>query len=397
MSIEVVLLVTLGVVIIIGLVWILYPAWLVYVAHNLEWYVEYLFCEDDSRSDTTMSHHHQQQRQSPPLLSLIIPAYNEQDRIAIMLQTAHEYLTSPKGLDLLRRLQTTTPAVTTSSPAGKTLPVIIVEWIIVNDGSKDETCQVVRSTYKDLVRVDTKSTSSSTSNISQWKIVTLEKNSGKGAAVKTGMVLATGQYHLMVDADGATDFGPGLERLVEDLQGAMGLSNSNNDATRNNISNKETTNPSPTTMMVAAFGSRAHLEKDSTVKRSFVRTVLMKAFHFFVSLFVSSKIHDTQCGFKLFTQESSTAIFQTLHLRRWAFDTEIVLLCNIQKIRIVEVNIPWQEVDGSKLSTSKWALAVVSVTMLRDMICVRMCYTLGIWNVKTSPLTNPLQATKKQR
>jgi dolichyl-phosphate beta-glucosyltransferase len=438
MSIEVAVIVLVGVVSILGLVWILYPAWLVYVAHDVEWEVEYLVgssCDTDNNNnnnnnnntstDISSQQQQQQQNSSPTpvaLLSLIIPAYNEQDRIAIMLRGAYEYLISDSGQGLLERLQQQRRSVSQSNSIGpvavktKQLPTqLVVEWIIVNDGSKDETCQVVRSTYNNLVArgVDKTSTSpSSTPQKHRWKIVTLKRNAGKGAAVKTGMLLASGQYHLMVDADGATDFGPGLERMVGELQKAVvmrvtppvlsnNISNTTSDASSNN--NKETIHP--TTMMVAAFGSRAHLEKDSTVQRSFVRTVLMKAFHFFVSLFVSSNIHDTQCGFKLFTQESSTSIFETLHLRRWAFDTEIVLLCTIQNIHIVEVNVPWQEVDGSKLSTSKWALAIVSITMLRDMICVRMCYTFGIWNVQkminkssfmVMPNPAPLQATRKK-
>lgn len=107
----------------------------------------------------------------------------------------------------------------------------------------------------------------------------------------------------------------------------------------------------------------------------------MRGFHLFVSLLVSSSIHDTQCGFKLFTQEAAHLIFKDLHLRRWAFDTEIVLLCNYQQIKILEVPVPWQEIDGSKLNTSKLALAIVSMTMLRDMMCVRACYSLNLWKV----------------
>ena len=110
----------------------------------------------------------------------------------------------------------------------------------------------------------------------------------------------------------------------------------------------------------------------------------MKAFHFFVSLFVSTKVQDTQCGFKIFSKFASCSVFEELHLRRWAFDTEIVLLCDKQGIEISEVAVPWKEIDGSKLSTSKFALAVVSVSMLRDMMCVWACYSLGIWKAKTS-------------
>jgi hypothetical protein len=63
---------------------------------------------------------------------------------------------------------------------------------------------------------------------------------------------------------------------------------------------------------------------------------------------MSSKIQDTQCGFKLFSKDASDAIFGTLHLRRWAFDTEVVLLCDHMGIPVMEVGVPWHEVDGSK-------------------------------------------------
>jgi dolichyl-phosphate beta-glucosyltransferase len=259
----------------------------------------------------------------------------------------------------------------------------VIEWIIVNDGSKDQTCQVVKDTYKEMMATAPKTATSKDGNAQQpqrqpyvGKLVSLRRNSGKGAAVKTGMNVSTGLYRLMVDADGATDFGPGLQNLIDALEKKKQQQEQEEEEEQGGESN-----PNNKNKMIVAFGSRAHLQDQSTAQRSFVRTLLMKAFHFFVSFLVSSKIHDTQCGFKLFTQDSSRLIFDTLHLQRWAFDTEIVLLCNEHNIPILEVGVPWEEVDGSKLSTSKLALALVSITMLRDMICIRTCYTLGIWKV----------------
>lgn len=115
----------------------------------------------------------------------------------------------------------------------------------------------------------------------------------------------------------------------------------------------------------------------------------MRAFHLFVSILVSSSIRDTQCGFKLFTKDAAKAVFGQLHLRRWAFDTEVVLLCDKQKIHLMEVPVPWQEIDGSKLNTSKLALAIVCLTMLRDMVCVRICYALSIWSTPDLPSIRP--------
>ena len=352
------------VVVTFGFLWILYPAWVVLVADILEWDVEEL-----SLADT--------QRPQPPLLSLIIPAYNEQDRIPIMIRESFEYLTSERGKTLIQQLRSCSKMMPSNDNSLKEQKQSeemqpVIEWLIVNDGSNDSTCDIVRETYTSIP-------SDSTSIGWKWKIVSLKRNAGKGAAVKTGMNLAEGTFHLMVDADGATEFGNGLENLTRELYSTIQkrqiiVSKKENNEERSIANVKDS--------MIAVFGSRAHLEKKSTVQRSMVRTILMKAFHFFVSIFVSSKVQDTQCGFKLFTQSASCLVFKNLHLRRWAFDTEIILLCDKQDIDILEVAVPWCEVDGSKLGTSKLALALVSISMLRDMICVRACYTFGIWKIK---------------
>lgn len=352
------------VVVTFGFLWILYPAWVVLVADILEWDVEEL-----SLADT--------QRPQPPLLSLIIPAYNEQDRIPIMIRESFEYLTSERGKTLIQQLQSCSKMMPSNDNSLKEQKQSeemqpVIEWLIVNDGSNDSTCDIVRETYTSIP-------SDSTSIGWKWKIVSLKRNAGKGAAVKTGMHLAEGTFHLMVDADGATEFGNGLENLTRELYSTIQkrqiiVSKKENNEERSIANVKDS--------MIAVFGSRAHLEKKSTVQRSMVRTILMKGFHFFVSIFVSTKVQDTQCGFKLFTQSASCLVFKNLHLRRWAFDTEIILLCDKQDIDILEVAVPWCEVDGSKLGTSKLALALVSISMLRDMICVRACYTFGIWKIK---------------
>lgn len=352
------------VVVTFGFLWILYPAWVVLVADILEWDVEEL-----SLADT--------QRPQPPLLSLIIPAYNEQDRIPIMIRESFEYLTSERGKTLIQQLRSCSKMMPSNDNSLKEQKQSeemqpVIEWLIVNDGSNDSTCDIVRETYTSIP-------SDSTSIGWKWKIVSLKRNAGKGAAVKTGMNLAEGTFHLMVDADGATEFGNGLENLTRELYSTIQkrqiiVSKKENNEERSIANVKDS--------MIAVFGSRAHLEKKSTVQRSMVRTILMKGFHFFVSIFVSTKVQDTQCGFKLFTQSASCLVFKNLHLRRWAFDTEIILLCDKQDIDILEVAVPWCEVDGSKLGTSKLALALVSISMLRDMICVRACYTFGIWKIK---------------
>lgn len=264
-----------GALLTLGITWLLSPAVLAAVANELEW--------DESTLSEVQSNDVQ------PLLSIIIPAYDEEKRIPAMLHDAHDFLNSPTGRATLKKLQLCSKRVYPQDAEG-------VQWIVVNDGSKDDTSGVVKSTFRALNSKD------------QWYLVSLKENSGKGAAVKTGMNRAAGLFRLMADADGATEFGPGLHRMVEELGSLL------------------PTNGDPKGDMIAIFGSRAYLQKDAAKQRSFMRSFLMHAFHFFVSLFVSSRIQDTQCGFKLFTKSSAILAFRTLHLHRWAFDIEVRLM-----------------------------------------------------------------------
>jgi dolichyl-phosphate beta-glucosyltransferase len=301
-------------------------------------------------------------------LSIIIPAYNEQERLPKMLQAATEYLESPGES-------------TMNNSSLLALSCSRVEWIVVSDGSTDQT----ETFYREFVDAWNKATTSSKNNNNPswtWTLVVLPCNSGKGAAVRAGMLHASGAWRIMVDADGATDFGPGLEGLAR--AAATRKTRSDNDADNNKD--------------IIIVGSRAHLQTTATAqKRSIVRQALMHAFHFFcASLVGSNDIQDTQCGFKLFSSSAADQLFRDLHLRGWAFDTELLYMGMTEyEMTVLEVPVPWQEVDGSKLNTSAWNLGLVAVTMLRDMICIRLCYTLGIWKVNGG--RKPIQATASEQ
>ena len=305
------------------------------------------------------------------LLSLVIPAYNEQDRLTQMLQEAYSYLTSP-DCPALRSLAA---AASPQDSATEQASSLAVEFILVDDGSRDNTIMVYRQ-FCHQVATRRKTRLSSTTIVS-FRLVRLSTNRGKGAAVQAGMMAAVGGIHddkqvdnttasfmLMVDADGATEFGPGLAALATQA------------ATHDCI-----------------LGSRATTD-DHTVKRSRLRQALQAGFHWLVVFLVgmhkhNTAIRDTQCGFKLFRGSIVSALFGDLHLRRWAFDTE--LLYRARDLRLAEVPVPWHEVAGSKLHTGPLSLARVAVGMLRDMLCVRLCYTLGIWRLPS------METTKKEQ
>jgi len=87
-------------------------------------------------------------------------------------------------------------------------------------------------------------------------------------------------------------------------------------------------------------------------------------------------IKDTQCGFKLFTHEAAKHLFPTQHLERWAFDLELMFLCNQKGIPVVEVPVHWQEIDGSHLNVID-----ATIQVFRDMILIKLLYTCRIWKI----------------
>jgi cellulose synthase/poly-beta-1,6-N-acetylglucosamine synthase-like glycosyltransferase len=219
------------------------------------------------------------------ILSLVVPAYNEAERLPLMLDVTLEYLN--------RNRKNITQHFNAVSRCRPSELLIRCEFIIVNDGSTDDTESVVRKYALENVK-----------DGDIVKLLSMHKNCGKGGAVKMGMLQSSGKLCLMVDADGATDIADGLPKMLDGMKDLVGGKN-----------RRESANSflSP----AAVFGSRAHLEEESSASRSKIRTFLMHSFHFFVKILCSPRIKDTQCGFKLFTRSAAVLLFTNLHLRRW--------------------------------------------------------------------------------
>ncbi|CAO3640764.1 unnamed protein product [Mucor fragilis] len=216
------------------------------------------------------------------------------------------------------------------------------EIIIVDDGSRDNTVQVAMDFAEKQPNADI-------------RILALDKNRGKGGAVTQGMLAARGELCLMVDADGATQFSD-LGKLVEDIKriekNGQGV----------------------------VVGSRSHLvTTEAVVKRSFIRNFLMRGFHTLVYVLGIRGIEDTQCGFKLFTRKSAQIIFPSMHVERWIFDIECLMIAQLEKMPIAEVQVTWHEIDGSKVN-----LMMDSMKMAVDLLLIRLNYILGFWSVKKS-------------
>lgn len=263
-------------------------------------------------------------------LSLVVPMYNEEERLGVMLEETMPFL----------------EARVVANP-GWTYEVILVD-----DGSSDSTAKVA----SDFAASYASSLPASAAAGCDIRVCVLPANRGKGGAVRAGVMVARGEYMLMVDADGATQFSD-LARL-EDALAAL------------DYPGKDNNGP----VLGIAVGSRAHLQDDAVAERSFFRNLLMHAFHALVATLCVSGIRDTQCGFKLFSRDAAKVIFPPLHLERWAFDVELLYLAQAARIPVAEVPVNWEEIPGSKLS-----VIAASISMAIDLVRIRMAYMLGFW------------------
>ena len=100
----------------------------------------------------------------------------------------------------------------------------------------------------------------------------------------------------------------------------------------------------------------------------------MWGFHVLIYIFGIRNIRDTQCGFKLFSRAAAQSVFPRMHIERWIFDIEILILCGIYEINVTEVQIQWHEVDGTKMD-----FLADSIQMLSQLIIIRANYYFGFW------------------
>lgn len=236
-------------------------------------------------------------------LSVVIPAYNESARLPSTLRTLIQFLERDG-----RR----------------------AEVIVVDDGSTDDTSARVREVESLHPRL---------------KLIRLPQNRGKGFAVRTGVVNASGSVVLFADADGATPFEE-LYRLEAEL----------------------------TSGAQVAIGSRGLRSKHTRVEARLYRRVLGRAFHTVVRAFAVRGIVDTQCGFKLFEAEAAHDLFSRMRMTGYSFDVEVLLMALRSGYRVAEVPVNWTHQAGSKVNVVRDGLL-----MVRDVLRIRGNVVRGIY------------------
>lgn len=212
-------------------------------------------------------------------LSVVIPAYNEVKRIVPTLTNAITYLKDNN---------------------------IVGEIIVVDDGSTDSTALAVTGLADRYLKLPT--------------------NTGKGAAVRKGVLAASGNNVLIMDADGSA---PITE--LDELYRARGKAD-------------------------IAIGSRHLAGSVIHIKQSLLRQLLSYFGNLFIRLVLRLPYTDTQCGFKLFTAPAAKAIFKQALIDRWGFDVEILKIAQIMGYKVVEVPIAWHDARGGTLRAGRAAI-----------------------------------------
>jgi glycosyltransferase involved in cell wall biosynthesis len=231
-------------------------------------------------------------------LSVVIPAYNEESRIGKTLLAVSEFLRKqPYAYEIL----------------------------VVNDGSKDGTADEVRKLE---------------SVIPNLKLINNKENHGKGWVTKQGMLEATGDVRLFMDADNSTKVDEAAKMLPYFEQGCD-----------------------------VVIGSRRVQGSVIAVHQGLFRDFLGGVFRFIVHTLVPVGVTDSQCGFKAFSAKAAEQIFPKQTIFRWAFDVEILALARRAGFKIKEVPITWVNDSESHVKLSGM------INMLLEVLEIR----LNLW------------------
>ncbi len=200
-----------------------------------------------------------------------------------------------------------------------------VEIIVVVNGSSDNTYEVTEAFAK---------------NHSIVSVVNEPRRVGKGGAVMLGFRQATGELVGFVDADGST--GPeAFFDLVEHI-GDAGC-------------------------IIASRWIKGSVVEP---KQPLSRRVASRIFNVMVNLFFGFRVHDTQCGAKLFKREVLDTILPDLGITRWAFDVDMLFHTRLSGYEIIEIPTIWKDTAGSKIqvvkSSCEMAVALIRLRLIHS-------------------------------
>ena len=230
-----------------------------------------------------------------PDVSIIIPAYNESERLGDPLRLV---------LDHLKKSGTN------------------AEVIVVDDGSSDDTGAVAERAFEGL-SADTA------------RVVSYEKNRGKGFAVKTGLLDAKADIALFSDADLSTPIEE-MSKLVAPIRSGE---------------------------FDVTFGSRALDRSLIGTHQPWRREQGGKVMNLIIRTLSGLPFADTQCGFKAFNMVKFRPLLDVMAIDRFGFDVEFLFVANHHKLRLAEIPVRWNDVAGSKVSVVRDTRRMISELM----------------------------------
>jgi dolichyl-phosphate beta-glucosyltransferase len=242
-----------------------------------------------------------------PLYSIILPAFNESSRIGPGLE---------KALAFVREQRWN------------------VEIIVVNDGSRDDTADIVRRFMLQAPEL---------------RLLENPGNHGKGYSVRNGMLNARGEILLFSDADFSSPIYEAIKLIGAIAQGAD-----------------------------VAFGSRWLLAETQTQRQSRLRQFVGRAYNLLLRIVLGLPYQDTQCGFKAFTRRAAEVIFTRQQIEGWGFDPELLFIARKFGMKMTEVAVEWANDDRSKINP-----LVDGVKMFYELLTIRFHGMTGQYNRPT--------------
>lgn len=183
-----------------------------------------------------------------------------------------------------------------------------LEVVLVDDGSLDGTPDVVEKAIADL-------------GITQARVIRRPTNRGKGAAVRAGMLAATGRSRVFVDADlcvGADD----IERCFATLESGESE---------------------------VVYGTRAHALSAMDQSQPGYRVVTGRVFNYLLRSLGLTEELDTQCGLKGLTDDAVPLVMEPLVTERFAFDVEMLARASRAGLRVEGLPVRWSHVEASRV------------------------------------------------
>jgi dolichyl-phosphate beta-glucosyltransferase len=231
-----------------------------------------------------------------PSLTIVVPAYNEAERIGPALD------------ELFGWLHRGGPARNRGRSSDE-----LGAWdvLVVDDGSEDDTVDVVEGRPEAQPGAD---------GSSPALRVLRRRHAGKGAAVTAGILAASADLVIFTDADMATPPDQ-IPLLTEALASAD-----------------------------VALGSRIHPDgSDRRASQPTYRRLLGRAYRLLAGAWVTGHVPDTQCGFKGFRRAASHDIFDRLKTSGIVFDAEVIYLTRRLGCSYAIVPVMWHDIHGSRM------------------------------------------------